>query len=116
MTAIFVHNDAMAIGVLSAVAATGRRVPADVAVVGCDDMPFAEYLTPALSTVRVPLAMTGERAVDTLLQSITGTAVSAEPLLLPVELINRSSCGCADSAAGDQMMSRPKDEMTHKPK
>jgi LacI family transcriptional regulator len=116
MTVIFVHNDAMAIGVLSAVAATGRRVPADVAVVGCDDMPFAEYLTPALSTVRVPLAMTGERAVDTLLQSITGTAVSAEPLLLPVELINRSSCGCADSAAGDQMMSRPKDEMTHKPK
>ncbi|HEU5160058.1 MAG TPA: LacI family DNA-binding transcriptional regulator [Streptosporangiaceae bacterium] len=97
-TAIFVHNDAMAIGVLSAVAATGRRVPADVAVVSCDDMPFAEYLKPALSTVRVPLTTTGECAVDLLLQSIAGTAVPAEPLLLPVELINRDSCGCVDPA------------------
>jgi LacI family transcriptional regulator len=97
-TAIFVHNDAMAIGVLSAVARSGRRVPADVAVVSCDDMPFAEYLTPALSTVRVPLAETGERAVDILLRSIAGEAVAAEPVLIPVELIVRESCG-ADAGA-----------------
>jgi LacI family transcriptional regulator len=94
-SAVFVHNDAMAIGVLSAVAQAGRRVPSDVAVVSCDDMPFAEYLTPALSTVRVPLAETGERAVELLLRSIAGEAVSAEPLLLPVELIVRESCGGA---------------------
>ncbi|HEX6471323.1 MAG TPA: LacI family DNA-binding transcriptional regulator [Streptosporangiaceae bacterium] len=94
-TAIFVHNDAMAIGVLSAVAKTGRRVPSDVAVMSCDDMPFAEHLTPALSTVRVPLATTGERAVELLLQCIAGTPVSAEPLILPVELVNRDSCGCS---------------------
>ncbi|HEY7484557.1 MAG TPA: LacI family DNA-binding transcriptional regulator [Streptosporangiaceae bacterium] len=92
-TAVFVHNDAMAIGVLSAVVKAGRRVPADVAVVSCDDMPFAEHLTPGLSTVRVPLAETGERAVELLLQSIEGASVSAEPLLLPVELIIRDSCG-----------------------
>ena len=92
-TAIFVHNDAMAIGVLSAVAGTGRRVGTDVAVVSCDDMPFAEYLTPSLSTVRVPLAETGERAVELLRQSISGTPVTTEPLLLPVELIVRDSCG-----------------------
>ena len=92
-TAIFVHNDAMAIGVLSAVARTGRRVGVDVAVVSCDDMPFAEYLTPSLSTVRVPLAETGARAVELLRQSITGTSVTTEPLLLPVELIVRDSCG-----------------------
>jgi LacI family transcriptional regulator len=92
-TAIFVHNDAMAIGVMSAVAKTGRCVPTDVAVVGCDDMPFAEYLTPALSTVRVPLAETGEQAVALLLRSIAGESVAAEPLLLPVELIVRDSCG-----------------------
>jgi LacI family transcriptional regulator len=92
-TAIFVHNDAMAIGVLSAVARTGRRVGTDVAVVSCDDMPFAEYLTPSLSTVRVPLAETGARAVELLRQSITGTSVTTEPLLLPVELIVRDSCG-----------------------
>jgi LacI family transcriptional regulator len=99
-TAIFVHNDAMAIGVMSAVAKTGRRVPADVAVVSCDDMPFAEYLTPALSTVRVPLGETGERAVGMLLQSIAGESVAAEPLLLPVELIVRDSCGVAADHQG----------------
>jgi LacI family transcriptional regulator len=97
-TAIFVHNDAMAIGVLSAVAKAGRRVPADVAVVSCDDMPFAEYLTPALSTVRVPLAETGERAVELLVRSIAGESVAAEPLLIPVELIVRESCGGASRA------------------
>ena len=57
----------VAIGVLSALWQTGRRVPADVAVVSCDDIQFAEYLTPPLTTVRVPL--------------------------LPVELIVRGSCG-----------------------
>jgi LacI family transcriptional regulator len=92
-SAIFVHNDAMAIGVLSAVARTGRRAPADVAVVSCDDMPFAEYLTPSLSTVRVPLTATGERAVELLRQRIAGTALATEPVLLPVELVLRDSCG-----------------------
>lgn len=93
-TAIFVHNDAMAIGVLGALARSGRRVPSDIAVVSCDDMPFAEYLTPPLSTVRVPLAESGERAVELLAESIAGRPVPAEPVLLPVELVVRDSCGC----------------------
>jgi DNA-binding LacI/PurR family transcriptional regulator len=58
LTAIFVRSDVMAIGVLSALWQAGRRVPADVAVVSCDDIPFAEFLTPPLTTVRVPLAAT----------------------------------------------------------
>lgn len=95
VTAIFVHNDTMAIGVLSAVAKTGRRVPDDLAVVSCDELPFAEHLTPALSTVRVPLAETGERAVELLLQSVKGEPVPTQPVLLPVELIIRESCGTA---------------------
>ena len=61
LTAIFVHSDVMAIGVLSALWQAGRRVPADVAVVSCDDIPFAEFLTPPLSTVRIPLARPGGR-------------------------------------------------------
>ncbi len=93
MTAIFVHSDAMAIGVLSALAAAGRRVPADVAVVSCDDMPFAEYLIPSLSSLRVPFAETGEQAVELLLRSIAGEPPPEEPLRLPVELIVRDSCG-----------------------
>jgi LacI family transcriptional regulator len=93
LTAVFVHSDTMAIGVLSALAAAGRRVPADVAVVSCDDMPFAEYLTPALTSVRVPFAETGQQAVLLLLRRIRDEEVPAEPVLLPVELIVRESCG-----------------------
>jgi LacI family transcriptional regulator len=93
LTAVFVHSDAMAIGVLSALAAAGRRVPADVAVVGCDDMPFAEYLTPALTSVHVPFVETGQEAVRLLLRRIAEQDVPTEPVLLPVELKVRDSCG-----------------------
>jgi LacI family transcriptional regulator len=93
LTAIFVHSDTMAIGVLSALWQAGRRVPADVAVVSCDDIPFAEFLTPPLTTVRVPLAETGRQAVELLLRSIAGEPVPERTPLLPVELIVRGSCG-----------------------
>ena len=93
LTAIFVHSDVMAIGVLSALWQAGRRVPADVAVVSCDDIPFAEFLTPPLSTVRIPLAETGRQAVELLLRSIAGEPVPERTPLLPVELIVRDSCG-----------------------
>jgi LacI family transcriptional regulator len=93
LTAIFVHSDVMAIGVLSALWRAGRRVPADVAVVSCDDISFAEFLTPPLSTVRVPLAETGRQAVELLLRSIAGEPVPERTPLLPVELVVRDSCG-----------------------
>jgi DNA-binding LacI/PurR family transcriptional regulator len=83
----------MAIGVLSALWQAGRRVPADVAMVSCDDIPFAEFLTPPLSTVRIPLAETGRRAVEVLLGSIAGEPVPERTPPLPVELIVRDSCG-----------------------
>jgi len=91
ITAIFVHSDMMAMGVLSALFRAGRRVPQDMAVVGCDDIPFAEYMSPPLTTVRVPLAETGRHAVDLLLRSIAGEQVPERPPLLPVELIVRAS-------------------------
>ena len=100
LTAIFVHSDMMAIGVLSALWQTGRRVPADVAVVSCDDIPFAEYLTPPLTTVRVPLAETGRQAVELLLRSIAGEPVPERTPPLPVELIVRGSCGAPKPAIG----------------
>jgi LacI family transcriptional regulator len=102
-SAVFVHNDAMGIGVLSAIARSGRRVPGDVALVSCDDMPFAEYLAPPLSTVRIPFAETGARAVELLLERIGGAPPPTEPVLLPVELVVRESCG----TAADHTTSRP---------
>ena len=108
ITAIFVHNDTMAVGVLSALAAAGCRVPGDVAVVGCDDVPLAEYLVPPLTTVHVPLAETGEQATDLLLRRIRGDPPQAAPLRLPVSLVVRASCGA--HAAPTPIDARPEDK------
>jgi LacI family transcriptional regulator len=93
ITAIFVHSDMMAVGVLSTLWRSGRSVPDDVAVVSCDDIPVAEYLTPPLTTVRVPLEEAGRLAVELLLRAIAGETVPERAALLPVELIVRQSCG-----------------------
>jgi LacI family transcriptional regulator len=71
-TAIFAANDAMAIGALSALREEGVAVPGEIAVAGFDDIPIARYASPPLSSVHVPIAQLGERAMDLLLGAITG--------------------------------------------
>jgi LacI family transcriptional regulator len=63
LTAIFGMNDAVAVGVLRELRERGRSVPGDVSVAGFDDMPVAADVTPALSTVHVPMAELGARAM-----------------------------------------------------
>jgi LacI family transcriptional regulator len=92
ITAVFVHNDTMAIGALRALHEHGLRVPEDCSLVSCDDLSFAEFLVPALTTVRVPFQETGERAAQLLLDHIRGQPIPARNLL-PVELVVRSSTG-----------------------
>jgi LacI family transcriptional regulator len=92
ITAVFIHNDTMAIGALKALDEHGRRVPADCSIVSCDDLSFAEYLVPALTTVRLPFQETGERAAQLLLEHIRGEPIAARNLL-PVELVVRGSTG-----------------------
>lgn len=62
-TAVFAASDDTAIGVLRAARERGVRVPADLSVVGFDDLPVAAWLDPALTTVRQPLAEMGDTAV-----------------------------------------------------
>jgi LacI family transcriptional regulator len=90
ISAIFAHNDLIALGVLSALHDRGVRVPDDCAVVGCDDMPFAAYVTPSLTTVRIPMRETGRRAMELLLSRIRGDEVDAS-VMLPVQLVVRGS-------------------------
>ena len=68
ITAVFTCSDAMALGVYDALAARGLRVPADVSVVGFDDMPEAQWARPPLTTVRQPTAEMGALAVRRLLE------------------------------------------------
>ena len=95
LTALFVHNDYMAIGAIRALYERGRAVPDDVAVVGCDDAPVAPYTVPSLTTVRVPFEDTGRVAMALLLRIVGGEESPSTSTLLPVELVARASCGCA---------------------
>jgi LacI family transcriptional regulator len=69
LTAIFAVNDVMAIGVLACLRKRGVRVPQDLSVVGFDDIPVAADLAPALTTVRVPMADIGRRALALALEA-----------------------------------------------
>ena len=114
--ALFVHSDLMAIGVLEAVAAAGRLVPDDIAVVSCDDLPFAAHLVPGLTTVRVPFAETGARAVSLLLQLAAGEDIGSAPVLLPVELVVRGSTIPPPRAHRGVITTRPQDNATRRRK
>jgi LacI family transcriptional regulator len=68
------------------------RVPDDVAVAGFDDIPIARYMSPALSSVHVPIAQLGEQAMDLLLGAIAGTGNGgARRVVLPTTLVIRKS-------------------------
>lgn len=86
VTAVFVANDAMALGLLHALHAAGRRVPEDVSVVGFDDAPGSAFFQPALTTVRVDNDEHGRRALEAL---IGGSASSGERI--PHTLVVRAS-------------------------
>ena len=61
-TAVLAYNDLVAMGLLSAVQASGCRVPADLSIAGFDGIPFAAYTTPPLTTAAVPAAELGAQA------------------------------------------------------
>ena len=69
-TAIFAANDAMAIGVLSALSEADVSVPGDVAVAGFDDIRVGRYVTPSLTTVHVDIDELGRRAFELVFDAI----------------------------------------------
>jgi len=90
LDAVFVASDLMADGALRTLRQSGRRVPDDVAVIGFDDVEFARYTEPALTTVRQPIADIGRQMARQLLRLTAGEDV--EPaLILPTQLILRDS-------------------------
>ncbi|MFI7144196.1 LacI family DNA-binding transcriptional regulator [Nonomuraea sp. NPDC050022] len=89
LDAVFVANDLMAVGALQSLRLAGRRVPDDVAVVGFDDIEAAKYTEPPLTTVRHPVPEQAAAMVRLLLGLFTGG--SAEPIILPTELVIRES-------------------------
>lgn len=89
--AVFAATDRLAIATLAAAADHRLRVPADVAVVGFDDLALAPHLRPPLSSVAQPARLLGEAALALALQLLAGAA--PEPVVLPARLVVRASSG-----------------------
>jgi DNA-binding LacI/PurR family transcriptional regulator len=92
-SAVVAANDLMAIGAMEALRAAGRRVPADVAVVGFDDITFASLVSPALTTVAQPKYRMGQLAMERLLELMAGASPAGQRTVLEPRLIVRESCG-----------------------
>jgi len=90
-TAIFASNDVMAMGAMDAVRTLGLRVPDDISIVGFDDIPQAELIRPALTTVRQPLEQMGRVATQLLLDLLKNPLKQINRIELPTELVVRSS-------------------------
>jgi len=110
-TAIFAANDAMAIGCLAALQKAGVSVPEEIAVSGFDDIPYARYTAPPLTSVHVPIRDLGAGAMERLLDAIGGgTSHVPQHRLLPTTLVVRASCG-APSGDGAARQTRATETM-----
>ena len=90
-TAVFCSNDEMAFGAIRAIRARGKRVPEDISVVGFDDIRFARYFDPPLTTIAQPMADLGREAMSMLIEILTGDDVPPRKRILPTQLIVRGS-------------------------
>jgi DNA-binding LacI/PurR family transcriptional regulator len=90
-TAVVAVSDLMAIGAINAIYEAGLRPGRDVAVVGFDDIPTAQYLRPPLTTLRQPISEVGECVVNMLLKCIRGEELAERTVLLAPKLIARES-------------------------
>ncbi|WP_255513400.1 LacI family DNA-binding transcriptional regulator [Homoserinibacter sp. GY 40078] len=91
-TAVLAFNDLVAIGLIDGLSALGVRVPDDVSVTGFDDVPFARYTAPALTTAAVPHERLGADAWDRMRALLRGEAPAPDELL-PASVVVRASSG-----------------------
>lgn len=90
-TALFVGNNLMTVGALAALHQRGLRVPEDVAIVGFDDLPWAEAFDPPLTVVRQPAYEVGRQAMELLLKRLAAPGAPVTTVRLRPELVVRRS-------------------------
>jgi LacI family transcriptional regulator len=98
-TAVFASSDQMALGVYEAARRRGLRIPADLSVVGFDDLPEARWSSPPLTTVRQPLAEMGGLAARTILRMARGETLATPRVELATELVVRDSTAAPGSTS-----------------
>jgi DNA-binding LacI/PurR family transcriptional regulator len=93
ITAVFTSSLAQAIGLLHVARGAGRAVPADLSVIAYDELPVAEYLSPPVTTVAMPLSELGAAAVDTLVELLDGREPRSQVLGSAPVVVQRESTG-----------------------
>lgn len=99
-TCVFCANDDMAIGAIKACYAASLEIPKDISIIGFDDISFATYTTPALSTVHKPLVEISRRGTEMLLNMIEGTPVKPELHVVETHMEHRESLGAPREKEG----------------
>lgn len=94
-TAVFAYNDLIAIGLMQELVETGIRIPADLSIVGFDDIFGADFTSPPLTTIKSPLREEGDHAMAALLGRITGGSALSGGFDLATSLVVRGSTGIA---------------------
>ncbi len=98
-TAIFASNDDMAAGAMKVAHEMGLRIPADLSVVGFDDVPLARQVWPSLTTIRQPIKALAERATELLLRTLRSASFDDLPKTIDSTLIVRDSSGPVHASA-----------------
>ncbi len=96
----------MAIGALQAVRMQGLSCPKDISIVGFDDIRFAQYATPPLTTIYQPASEIGRLAVSLVLKAIAGKLEGRENVTLPHNLVVRESTGPSSIATWHSGLTR----------
>lgn len=90
---VFAASDELALGLLRAAGTLGIAIPGRLRVVGHDDHPWSSFISPALTTIRVPVREMAVTAVRRLLERLSGERTFPVHCFLPTALIVRESCG-----------------------
>jgi LacI family transcriptional regulator, repressor for deo operon, udp, cdd, tsx, nupC, and nupG len=90
-TAVFCFSDELAMGVMQTARRRGLRIPEQLSLVGFDDIRFASYMDPPLTTISQPMRAIGEGTVRLLLEILNGNIAGPESVTLPHMLVVRSS-------------------------
>ena len=93
LTAVFVASDTVALGAKAGIRERGLSIPEDIALVGFDDLPFAQYTDPPLTTVSLPVPELAKQAGEMLVRILNNEHPDCQNITLDTCLIVRESCG-----------------------
>lgn len=92
ISALFCANDTTAIGAMRALKEIGRNIPDDISIIGIDDIPTSQYISPSLTTVHIPIDELGNMTFKILRDRIEGGHTLPVKVLLPFNIVERETC------------------------